>query len=214
MKISNDDFAVAFPKKDDSDFYQKIGLNWKEFDENKDCPAFWVYKKFQPRRNKLKKLNAFFLYLVLCLKRPWENDWKISVNGKMIDKASEILEKFRDRRSYQPPDPQTLMKHIKKENFKDLVSSIPFEPVLSQLSETIQTIQRPLFPKSIVKKLMIAFRLHEKLERKRCIKKRGLLRASQRDTEQVKFLLKKWKEEAAIEEKKFSGGSTWIILKK
>ncbi len=212
MKISNDDYAVAFPKKDDSDFYQKIGLNWKGLNKNEDCHAFWMYKRFQSRRNKIKKFTAYNLYLVVCLKRPWENDWKISVNEKVIGEVSIILNKFLDNYS-ELPDPQTLRKHTKKENFKDLISSIPFEPFLSRLSEVIQTIQRPLFPKSIAKKLMITFRLQEKLERERYIKKRDLLRAFQRHAEQVKFLLKNWEEEGAIEEKKFSGGSTWIILK-
>lgn len=206
------EFDESFPKNSHPHFMKIASSNWEALQKENfesDAVTPWLFKYLKPRRGHFDKMTVFFIFLLLCLKRPWENNWELSLSEKRgkdrsIVRIYEILNQINI--SY-PDLTEGLNSRLKENDFQENIESSIYGLPLSSLERVVRAGLKP-----IVINAGIAFKLCDMISSKRFILKRDLQRKFWRNKKQLNTLLKNWEEVGDIKQKKFPGGSTWICL--
>lgn len=219
MKLEPLDFIDAFPKENSPDFLNLVTENWKNLIQNnlegKNCYTAILYRQLKPNRNKRNKFYVFILWLYLCFDRPWEKNWKYSLSEKrgkdFYIKISKKLEKLPiDFPNY--PETQMLRKYLKKENTKDVISSLSFKSALMKLEEILKFVLSPIrLNQRIIDQLKIIFKFIDIIESQRWIKKRDLYKKLRIKKDDCDHLLEEAEEDGFVKIQNFPCNSTWVI---
>jgi len=75
----------SYPKESHANFEKLVEKNWIKFNTEKDCVALKLYRFLNESKPpgtsqgyKIKKKTAFFLWLFLCYRRPWEKNRRLT----------------------------------------------------------------------------------------------------------------------------------------
>ena len=210
------DFEKAFPEENSPDFLERLAWNLKNLSEetmekNDYCAAL-LYYQLKTKGYKLEKFFVFVLFIILCLKRPWQKNWKWSIHEKDQQKVSDILKKFLEEFN-DLPNAQTLRYHVKKEKFKEVVAQATLAPILSKLEEPFIDIFGDLLKELWKRKLDLEspFKFINEMSSQGCYQKRDLYKEKLRINKEHCDLLLKWAEDRdLIKLEKFSQGSIFI----
>ena len=218
-------FNNIYPRRGRADFDERANRNWEYLKKGRNCAAHLLYLNLRTKHSKLEeeqeKFNIFLIWLILCLKRPWENNWKCPISDEFLkneigDILDETLKTYPDL-----PDSKTLRSHIKKEYFKLIVAWIPARPKLRKMImalrkafgfNELQLLQKIRWPK---KPDFEPLKLLVPLSEQRYISRRDLMRKFGINKEHFDDLLARLIRvplaEDYIKIKKFPNNSVWII---
>ena len=221
------DFERIFPEENSPDFLERLDWNLKNLSketmEKDDYCAAFLYFGYKKKEYKLiefskedrerglnDKFHFFVLWLILCLKRPWQKNWKWSIDEEDKDKASDILDKFLEKFPYLP-DLQTLRWHKKKERFKECVAEAMLLPMLSKLEEAFKACYGEIFKKLKPALYPTVFEFVREIVSEKYYIKRDLYRKLRINVKDCDLLLKWAKAKSLIKLKKLSNNSVLII---
>jgi len=220
------DFERIFPEENSPDFLERLDWNLKNLSEEtmeKDdyCAAF-LYFGYKKKEYKLiefskedlerglnDKFHFFVLWLILCFKRPWQQNRKWSVDKKDLDKAFDILVKFLEKFP-DLPDLQTLKWHINKERLKECVAEAMLLPMLSKLEETFKACYGEIFKKLKPALYPTVFKFVREIISEKYYIKRDLYRKLRINEKDCDLLLKWAKDRGLIKLNEYPQRSVWI----
>lgn len=220
MKLEPLDFIDALPKENSPDFLNLVTENWKNLVQNnlegKNCYAAILYRQLKPKRNKRNKFYVFILWLYLCFERPLEKGWKYSIKEKdpVFDKIYQTLDDLLiEYPDLDLPDIQTLRRYVKKENFKEIISSLPFKQTLMKFEKIFKFVSSPIRmvqDRRAAEQLKLIFKFMDIIESQRWIKKRDLYKKLRIKKDDCDQLLKKAEEEGFVRTKEYTNKTIWI----
>lgn len=212
----------AYPQESSPDFYDRIYQNWQNLKKGrikgKDCYASMLYRELKPKRGKIRKFAAFVMYLILCLERPWEKEWKLSLSiqnfKSMENKINKILKKIPEDFP-DLPDPKTLRRFKGKKLFKWKVhgiAEIAENPeIFKKLNQLITFILRWKPLKEPLKKIDFEYwNILVYLHSQRHTTKRDLYKKLRINSQRCNSILKKAEKQGFIKIKKHLHESVWI----
>ena len=122
------DWDRAFPRKSSTDFLNQVSQNWQNLERRefnkKGNSALRLYREFKPPKGRINEFTIFYLWLCLCLKRPWEKNWKITFSEKSSETIWLEVDKVLEQLKISFPDNfqiQTLENIQKEKTLKALL---------------------------------------------------------------------------------------------
>ena len=207
------DFDRAFPKKESKNFLERAAQNWKnlmeERIEKEDYYAAILYFQLKTKKYKLDKFYVFILWLILCVKRPWEKGWKFSLSEKDLNEISSLLEKI-IKDFPELPDLPTLRKYWRREKFKEDVALTTLVPMLSKLKEPFKDCFEEILKNLKPNLWEIVFKFIDEISSQRYYTKRDLMRKLRISKDQFDLILKWAEDRDLIKHEKFPQGSVFI----
>ena len=218
----------AYPKENSPGFTERVKLVWQNLDD--DYYIEKLSREFKPNRGKINKLTLFYLWLFLCIERPWEKERKYILDEKQ---GKNIYNKFYDISDKlgvdfpDAPNPNTLKKHLKRENFDQTVSWIAIDPkeLVAKLGKVFIKLEKKisLFQKNVLrigqkyfKKIdfeyaKLFYKSLKFIELKKHISKRDLMRKLGINKKDCDSLLREAERQGLVRIKQFPQNSVWII---
>jgi len=215
--------SVAFPKKDSLGFIERVIQISKDL--NSDVYVAALSRELRPSRGSINKATIFYLWLLLCIERPWESGWEYFLNEKGWEKfwtkACKIVDKLPEN-SVDYIDILTIKKHRKRENFDRIVSWAAIDPKI--FNKVVRPLAKKVFKVNEVMKLLarslkkigdrrteLVIKFNKLVKAEKYIRKRDLMRKLSINSAMCDSLLKQAENRNFATAKKFSQNSTWII---
>lgn len=205
------DWDGVYPQLSSLKFYNQARNYWQNINANK------LNEGLKPTRGKVNELTMFYLWLYLCIERPWEKKWKGNFTQK---KADEIWDKFCDLsdqlnifNELNPPDPRSLKKYIKRDDFQKVVTLASMDPfVFKKITEIFTTLCKPLKKLSYyMDDLKLNFKFADYIRSQKHVKKRNLMRTLGINKETCNLLLTEAEDQGFIKTQRCPHNSIWII---
>jgi hypothetical protein len=221
MKI---DWDKVYPKQSSPDFLERVHQNWQNLNggfNKKDNDLLRLYHKFKPVRGKINKETIFYLWLFLCIYRPWEKGWQIIFserrdNGNIWNKIYSVTDQLK-KDFPLGPEVRTLRKHTRRKDFKFIITSLAVNPdIFIGITKIFEKIAEGFNRSFTIKQidynnLKLNFKFANYIRSQRHVKKRDLMRKLGINKRDCDLLLDEAVSQNFIKLKKFSHNSIWII---
>jgi len=222
------DWDRAFPKKSSTDFLERVHQNWQNLEKaelnKKDNIALRLYHEFKSDKGRINKFTIFYLWLYLCLNRPWKRNLKITFSerrGKnILIKVDGVLEQLKIRFPNNIQI-QTLRKYTNRKDFKSIIVwTVAADPGISVVigkifiegAKALEKIAEAFKNKHIdYKSLEINFKFAAYIRSQKYIKKRDLMRKLGINKEKCDLLLTEAESQDFIKTIRCPHNSIWII---
>lgn len=216
-------YSKTYPSPLKTRFFHYAIENWKNLVHDKTFGGnYWaalLHKQLSGTKHEPLKTTSFFLWLTICIQRPWENKWQLEANSRLIEDISNIIIKF-SKIPLIPPDVSTLRRHITKEDFIVVIKLLPAltQEFRNKWSILFKKLQKQLllpinefktFENIDIEFLKFAFYIKEK----KFVHKSELLRRFHIKKEHRDLLLNKLKNEPLTKDLFKVTSYSWVIYK-
>lgn len=225
-----DFWDTAYPKQSSKDFLNRVSQNWQNLEKGefnkKGNAALRLYHEFKPAKGRINELTMFYLWLYLCLNRPWERNWKTIFSDKRHEKIMTKIDgvlsqlEITDKPSLQI---QTLRKHTNRKDFKSVIAWAAVDPGISAVIGKIfiegakafrkigEGMAEALKNKHIDwKSLKLNFKFANYISSQKYVKKRDLMRKLAINKKLCELLLTEAVNQNFIKLQEFSQKTVWI----
>jgi len=214
----------VYPRKNSPGFIKHIDQTWRNLEN--DYYIERLNQEFKPNRGKIDKLTIFYLWLFLCLERPWEKDGECSISEKVGEdtwiEIYDVLDKLpRDFPDLPDLDPRTLRKYRKRWDFiliatwiaVDQKSLIKLGKAILRLGKKMKSFGEQL--RKIGSKNQGRWKLISKfiefLKLQKYVSKRDLMRKLGINKKDCDSLLREAEKKGFVRIKQLPQNSIWII---
>ena len=133
-EIDNNEFMkweTVFPREGTPEFEDRIIQMSKNLNNN--IFAYKIHQELKPKRGHRKKTTIFYLFIFLCLERPWEKGWEYYLDAKKEKKVNDKINKILHRLpgnfdEYQAPNPSIIKKYLEQRDFQRIVEWSAMNP--------------------------------------------------------------------------------------